>query len=279
MIFYITIVGGLGIGSLLTIISHRLGYNIMELNPLLNYILPFIPVFIYILYKGNGAMRRNSEAFEKGLFGKVTDGVKINNPTLGRYNIFTATVLVILATLCAIILMEPLNSIIPMPEYLKRVYGLMLTDPLWSTLSVAVAAPLIEEFLLRGVMMRGMLQHTTPTNAIMSSAFFFAVIHMNPYQAAGAFIMGIFLGWIYYKSGILWLSILVHALNNGLSTLFTHLFPEMSPDSGVIDLVVESCGIGCYLILYAISAILLATVIYCLNKNLNNEEKQETLSI
>ena len=127
-------------------------------------------------------------------------------------------------------------------------------------------------------MLRGMLEHISPAKAILWSAFFFALIHMNLSQAIGAFIIGIFIGWIYYRSGSLWLAILIHFINNGLSTLFTIMYPQ-DIEMSLMDLIIEKYNTATYITLYIVSALVLGAIIRYLHKNLNNEQKQETISI
>ena len=154
----------------------------------------------------------------------------------------------------------------------------MLSNTFWTTMAVAVAAPLIEEFMLRGIMLRGMLKHTSPINAIHYSAFFFALIHMNLSQAVGAFIIGLFIGWIYYKTGSLWMAILVHFLNNGLSILFTLAFPH-DIELTLMKLIMEKHSITVYIALYIIAALTFWAIVRYINKKLKNEQEPETISL
>lgn len=266
MVFYICAVGGIGVGLAIALAGIVLGFNIQDLNPLVSYIAPMVPVFAYILFKGHRAASENMPA------------IPFNRFSPGNVSPVAVILLVVVSTIAAMIVTEPLSLVFPMPEAIKEVYKKMLSDTLWTTLSVAVAAPLIEEFLLRGVMMRGMLQYISPTKAILWSAFFFALIHLNLSQATGAFILGTFIGWIYYRTGSLWLAILIHFINNGLSTLFTIMYPQ-DIEMSLMDLIIEKYNTATYITLYIVSALVLGAIIRYLHKNLNNEQKQETISI
>lgn len=89
-------------------------------------------------------------------------------------------------------------------------------------LAVAVA-PITEELVFRGVILRGFLGRWRPAVAIAVSALLFAVMHMNAAQFPVAFILGCVLGWVYVRTRSLGLCIAGHALNNA-STYF-HDFP------------------------------------------------------
>lgn len=272
------IAGGLGMGMLIAVCYGIAGISMSEANPLLMYICQFIPPVVYILYKGNDTAKENGRLMERGLFDRIVPSVSLNKFVGGKFSFPIAGVLTILATFALMVVLEPLNSLIPMPDTVKAVYEQMLSNILWTSLSVAVAAPLLEEFLLRGVILRGMLYYSTPLKAILWSAFYFAFIHLNLYQAIGAFLMGLFMGWIYYRTGSLWLTILIHFVNNGSSTLFTVLNPQMDVETTLMDIIVENWSIEAYIAIFTLSLAVLAAIIYHLNKNLGYAEIKKTIS-
>ena len=81
-----------------------------------------------------------------------------------------------------------------------------------------VAAPILEEMLFRGVILRGFLRQYSRTFAILWSATLFGVAHLNLYQMATALVLGIVSGWLYERCRSLWPCILVHAAYNGFVT-------------------------------------------------------------
>ena len=111
-----------------------------------------------------------------------------------------------------------------MPQWLEETMKQLLDAPLWITLiSVSVFAPLFEEWLCRGVVLRGLLAKNSPMTAITVSAAFFAIIHLNPWQAIPAFILGLLFGYVYYKTGSLKLTMLMHCANNTLAAIFSRI--------------------------------------------------------
>ena len=96
----------------------------------------------------------------------------------------------------------------------------MTGGPFWSSFLVtAIFAPIFEEWLCRGMVLRGLLTKMKPVWAIVISALFFAIIHMNPWQALNAFIIGLVMGYVYYKTGSLLLTMLIHFVNNGTAVV------------------------------------------------------------
>ena len=104
----------------------------------------------------------------------------------------------------------------------KGIFGFMLTF-----ISTVITPALVEEFICRGLIL-GSLKKFGDGFAILISAFLFGIMHGNFEQIPFAFLIGIGLGFMTVKSGSLWPAVIVHALNNSVSVLFTYL-PESLP--------------------------------------------------
>lgn len=86
----------------------------------------------------------------------------------------------------------------------------------WQGVVLAVVmAPLTEELLFRGLILRGLLGRWKPWAAITTSALLFAGMHLNPAQMPVAFLLGLVLGFAYVRTRSLGLCVLGHAVNNG----------------------------------------------------------------
>ena len=136
--------------------------------------------------------------------------------------------LLLVMTPCLSVLTEPLSSWIPYPSWFDfeaLMKNIIKTD-VPSFLSVAVFAPVCEEWLFRGTILKGLLKHGKPWNAILWSAFMFGLIHFNPWQGIPAIGLGIFFGWVYWRTGSLLLCIFMHFVNNGMAFLLLHLYPD-----------------------------------------------------
>ena len=228
-----------------------LGFDVASLNPFLSYVLPLIPAFLYIYFSAP----------------EVGQAVPLHDSNWGKANPLVAYPLLAIATIAMGFISEPLSSWLPMPEHIKAIFEKILSDSLWAFLATVIAAPVLEEFLLRGIIERGLLHWMSPWKAILWSAFFFAVIHLNPWQATGAFIAGILFGWIYWKTRSLAACIFVHMTNNGTAYLLQYIFPQLPPDSTYKDLF-NTYAPGYYCIVFVIFAVLLAAILLYLNRNL-----------
>lgn len=227
-VFYMLVIGGIGIGLTMLIVGTLLKIDIINFNLVITYLLPLIPVFIYFVFKSKEAIILKSNA-----------PVPLNKPDFGHMNIIVFALVAFVAVLSLGIVIDPLANIFPMPESLKRVYAQMSDRSVWSFLSIAICAPLVEETYLRGMLERGMLYHNTPLFAILWSAFFFAFVHLNFSQAVPAFILGITFGWIYYKTHCLWATIGMHALNNGSTFLIFAAYPSLKPDCSMKEMLMQ----------------------------------------
>jgi sodium transport system permease protein len=88
--------------------------------------------------------------------------------------------------------------------------------PLWRLwLVVALTPALCEETFFRGLMLSG-LRRWGPWAAIGITALLFGLLHGSIYRLLPAFMLGLVLGYAVWRSGSLYCSILIHALNNGL---------------------------------------------------------------
>lgn len=81
-------------------------------------------------------------------------------------------------------------------------------------------APIIEEIIFRGIIQKGMINNgVKPRNAILISALIFGIVHFNPWQFIGAFLLGIVLGVVYFKTKSLLMSIFLHFFNNTIAAI------------------------------------------------------------
>ena len=90
----------------------------------------------------------------------------------------------------------------------------------FGTFMIAViAAPVVEEILFRGIVLRSMRKFAPAWAAILMSSVLFGVYHLNIVQAVYAAFMGIAAGILYEKKRNLLFPILVHFANNLITML------------------------------------------------------------
>jgi membrane protease YdiL (CAAX protease family) len=142
--------------------------------------------------------------------------------------------LILIATVGATVgLIMPLTSLVPMPDFFRNLFIEMSshTGPL-SFVAIVLAAPVMEEILFRGIILEGFLKRYSPAKSIIVSSLLFGALHLNPWQFITGAILGSLAGWIYYRTGSLMMTIIIHVSNN----LFVFLAIKLTTNyADVID--------------------------------------------
>lgn len=205
---------GTFIGSMLLGIFILAGYADLatKYGMLISYPMMFIPAMLY-----SSVQSRRNEGF--------ADGYAIDNNNYGRHKGITMSFAAAVMSIATAFAIEPISMLLPeMSEEMKLAMELLLNGPAWVTLiSVSVFAPFFEEWLCRGIVLRGLLKKVGPAWSIIISALFFALIHMNLWQAVPAFLMGLVFGYVYYKTGSLKLTMLMHCVNNTMAFVVSRI--------------------------------------------------------
>ena len=243
--------------------------TVMSYSMLISYPVSFIPPLLYA-----SVQSRRNEVFDTGY--------ALDSNNFGSRGGIMMGIIVSIATIAAAFVAEPVTALLPdMPEHLEAALEMMTKGPLWaSLLSVSVFAPLFEEWLCRGLILRGLMNKMNPTGAILTSAAFFAVLHMNPWQALPAFILGALFGYVYYRTGSLKLTMLMHCVNNTFSVLLSRI-PELEDAETFMDILSPWAYVCIFIacILMLASAIIILRGIPVKDEKMGGCNKIEPLSI
>ena len=128
---------------------------------------------------------------------------------------------------------------------------------------IALIPAVGEELTVRGVLQQALTRGLKNAQvAILLSAALFSFIHFQFYGFLPRMFLGILLGYMFYTTGSLWASILMHFLNNGTAVVVYWL-----NNRGVIQVDVEHFGASSSLWLVAASALVtLGIVVWCWRK-------------
>ena len=107
-------------------------------------------------------------------------------------------------------------------------------------LAIAIAPGIVEELFFRGYVQRRLLRRLRPLSAILLSSVLFAIAHLDPTHVIFAFPIGLWLGFIAWRTGSIWPGAVCHALLNGLWNLWF-----IGVAKGVISAEVESVMYPC----------------------------------
>ena len=126
---------------------------------------------------------------------------------------------------------------IPMPDFINQAFGEMSISPIILILSIAVVAPIYEEVIFRGILLKGMANKMDPNLALVISALIFALVHMNIPQGINAFLLGLIIGAIYLSSNSIYLCIFAHFINNSVGITISGSFQLLS---GKYSMIIRS---------------------------------------
>ena len=246
------LIGNIVAGILVAILSLMLPPTVVaDYSMLVAYPLSFLPAMVYAAQKS----QKNS-LFETGY--------QLNSSHFGPFKtwqIVVITVVLTYATMASADYINYLNfkfttSTPGMKAFYDKIVellGQMTGGPFWSSfLLTAIFAPIFEEWLCRGMILRGLLTKMKPVWAIVISALFFAVIHMNPWQALNAFIIGVIMGYVYYKTGSLILTMIIHFVNNGTAVVLSQ-FSSLED----VDFWIDIMPVGAYVALCVVGVVAL----------------------
>lgn len=139
-------------------------------------------------------------------------------------------------------------------------------------ISVCILAPLGEEAVFRGAFERKLLETDRSSwIAIVVSALAFGLMHMDPFVSCLTFLMGILMGWIYYRTRNIWLTVFCHALNNTMATVLDFLIDDVEI---IPDTYIESeYPFVYYLISFAVGLALLYLGVRKIAKTIDRDEE------
>lgn len=123
----------------------------------------------------------------------------------------------IVFAMCGMFAVDLLSTTVDIPNKLEEQFQAM-AGTITGFLGICIVGPIMEEIIMRRVILKEMEAATKSMwwGIIISSALF-AIIHINPIQVVFAMPAGIFLGWLYCKTGSLLVPICIHILNNTIS--------------------------------------------------------------
>lgn len=269
LIFLLLLLGQLSVSVLEAVIFRLSGLNaggsmylklqsvLMPVMYAAGYVLPCL----YIYWIG---MRSGASSYKD-----------FDRPCFGRMGVWIFIPLAVIMEFALVVILEIMPPIGSMPEWMKEAMDSMMESGLlYNLLTVSVLAPIMEEFVFRGVILRGLLCRMRPVWAVFWSSALFALAHMNPWQAVPAFVIGCLFGWLYYRSGSYWTVVLLHALNNAATVVVSSVTGlDMGDDESLLSIAGPFWGY----FMAAVATVVFVIGIILINKYLPNNKSKFTL--
>lgn len=209
----------------------------------------FVDVSAFITVVGNGIVFIGLMAYKRIGYAALFHPAR--HSVAATMTLVTAPILLLVPGL--VLLAGWVNSFVvslaPMSEEDVALFDAVMAPGVVSVLFACVGAPVLEEMLFRGVMLRGFLRRYSRNFSILWSAALFAIAHLNLYQVATALALGLVAGWLYERCRSLWPCILLHAAYNSFVTYEYYLWS------------IEPEGLGFGSSAYSISVSLAAAVV------------------
>jgi len=118
---------------------------------------------------------------------------------------------------------------VEMPDGMERLLSQLMGNP-FGYVAVGILAPLAEEAVFRGAILRTLLKMVDDKwhwVAILISALVFGAIHGNFAQFVHATLIGLLIGWMYYRTRSIVPGIVFHWVNNSIAYVLYNLMPNM----------------------------------------------------
>lgn len=161
------------------------------------------------------------------------------NEVLSGKQVFFVVLMIVAGIMLSGALGE-VNRLLPMPEawvgkfkqwednYNKEVMTVAnmknINDYLFSLMILAIVPALFEEMFFRGAVQQILVKGTrSPLAGILITSIIFSAIHISFYGFLPRLFLGLMLGYLFYYSKNLWLSVIAHFLNNafGVTVIYS----------------------------------------------------------
>ena len=165
----------------------------------------------------------------------------------------------LVAVMPAIMWLGELNEGLPLPEFIRTMEEdqLALLEAALSgqgslvlnLLLVALTPALFEEVFFRGLVQRNLERAWGAAAGIAATGIVFGLFHLRLTQALPLMVLGIYLAYLAWRTGSLWVPVAVHFANNALALVFSAVaWRRMNVDlnsleASVIPWYVVSLGI------------------------------------
>jgi uncharacterized protein len=128
-----------------------------------------------------------------------------------------------------------LNKLMPWSDWMKdaqleykAIVDALLADTsmyvfVLNFITVALLPAIAEEWLFRGTLQKLLSERLSIHVAVLVSSVLFSLVHAEFSGFLPRILLGVFLGYLFYYSGSLWVSIFAHLVNNGAQVILMYL--------------------------------------------------------
>ncbi len=175
---------------------------------------------------------------------------------------FLLAIIGLIALLPFVMWSGSINELIPLPRLLKEMeleqialLESVLTGNisiLWTLALVAVTPAFCEELFFRGFVQRNLERGTGPVLGIILTGIVFGIFHLRLSQVIPLTILGVYMAYLVWRTGSIWVPITIHFINNGAMVFVA----RYGGDQG-ITLASETIEMPWYLVVAGFFALML----------------------
>lgn len=157
-------------------------------------------------------------------YGKIDFKRTFSLNNFGMKNLPAIIITAIGAFIVGNIACMPISNIVndSMSTYSDGMSTLMSSQSIWVVWFVIGVVPAIsEETLFRGYLLSSLRQKTKPIVYIIVTALIFGIYHMNLYQGCYAFLLGLVLAYVVYKTNSIFASAIIHFICNSMAVILS----------------------------------------------------------
>ncbi|MFQ5571957.1 MAG: type II CAAX prenyl endopeptidase Rce1 family protein [Rhodothermales bacterium] len=138
-----------------------------------------------------------------------------------------------------------INQSMPLPDFLRELEESQMAliekillgnrSVVFSLAMLAITPALCEELLFRGYAQRQLERGWGSKAGILASGLFFGLYHLRLTQVLPLSLLGIYLAYLAWRTGSLWVPIVVHFANNAFA-IATSAYVQNRPDLDIADI-------------------------------------------
>ncbi len=141
----------------------------------------------------------------------------------------------IIGALIGIFYTDVVSEFFDLPNDMEDVF-LNMSNTQMGALAIGVIGPVVEELIFREAILGYMLKSdVNKWVAIIASALVFGIIHANLAQIPFAIVIGIIFGIIYYKTGNIVITSILHIVNNSFAVWTMYSMGEDAKDVSLTE--------------------------------------------
>ncbi len=174
-----------------------------------------------------------------------------------------------------------LNQMVPLPEFLQNLEEMQMEllnqvlqgelNVMLSLLLVAVTPALCEEVFFRGYLQRHLERSCGIVWGVFLAGFIFGLFHLRMTQLLPLSMLGVYLAFLAWRTGSLWIPIVIHFANNAFAVGIAE-FAKNRPDLDITD--IEQIGVPWYIGI--IGLVCFCGIVYVLHERTENQLAEQS---